>query len=256
VLILGLDTTTQSCSVALLQGETLLAEYTLNIRKTHSQRLMPLVKGMLRDGEVEREELQAVAVAAGPGSFTGIRIGVATARGLAQGLGIPAIGVSTLEALAEAVPTPGALICPLLDARRDQVYTALYRREREGDLEALIPPAAMGISQLLARLEEHGEPVHLLGDGLGRYGSYLAEALAHRAVILSPPLRLNRAGLVALRGRRLLQELPSPPGYLELLPVYLRRPEAERRLEIKEEGQLGRLYRADDGGGPGRGSGH
>ncbi len=130
MLVLALDTTTRVCSVALLESEenTLLAEYTQNIKKTHSQRLLPLIDDILEDTSTDIGALGAIAVAAGPGSFTGLRIGVSTARGLAQGLNIPAVGVSTLEALAGNLATlPGELICPILDARRDQVYAALYR---------------------------------------------------------------------------------------------------------------------------------
>ena len=180
LLILGIDTITLACSVALLQDGVLLAEFTLNVKKTHSERLMPLVEKLLQESGVEREQLQAIAVAAGPGSFTGIRIGVATARALAQGLAIPAVGISTLEALAEGITAPGALVCPLLDARRNQVYTALYRRETAlaGGLELLIPAAAVYLPPFLERLRQYGEPViftggdqqlrRLAGRGLGR----------------------------------------------------------------------------------------
>jgi tRNA threonylcarbamoyladenosine biosynthesis protein TsaB len=224
-----------ACSAALLQEETLLAEFTLNVRKTHSERLMPLVDHLLRESGLEREQIRAVAVAAGPGSFTGIRIGVATARGLAQGLAVPAVGVSTLEALAEGVPVPEALICPLLDARRNQVYTALYRREGSPDsgLELLIPPAAAEIAPLAARLEQYRRPVVFIGEGLQSYAAYLSAVLGDQAVLPEAPLRLCRAGLVALCGRRRLKANPEL-SYRELVPLYLRRPEAERRLEERE----------------------
>ena len=198
---------------------------------------MPLIDVLLRESCLEREQLEAVAVAAGPGSFTGIRIGVATARGLAQGLSIPAVAVSTLEALAEGVSVPGALICPLLDARRNQVYTALYRRELYpgGGLELLIPPVAVGLARFVERLKLYREPVTFTGEGLNTFAGYLSEALGEMASLPSAPLRLCRAGLVALCGRRLLKGRPEPT-YEELLPMYLRRPEAERRLEQLERG--------------------
>ncbi len=235
LLILGIDTTTLACSVALLEEESLLAEYTLNIRKTHSERLMPLIDALLQESAVEREQLQAIAVAAGPGSFTGIRIGVSTARALAQGLGIPAAGVSTLQALAEAVISPGALICPLLDARRSELYSALYRRELAPprSLELLIPPAAVELAPFVERLKTYGEAVLFTGEGLNTYGSYLGEALGELAVLPPAPLRTGSAARVALCGRRLLARSPAP-SYHELLPIYLRRPEAERRLEERK----------------------
>ncbi len=236
LIILGLDTATMACSVALLQGDLLLGEFTLNTRKTHSERLMPLIDALLRECAVEREQLDAVAAAAGPGSFTGIRIGLATARGLAQGLGIPAAGVCTLEAAAEAVLAPEVLICPILDARRSQVYAALYRREPAPGLglETLIPPAAGALSSLMERLKAYREPVVFTGEGLSSYGSYLKETLGSRAILAAPPSRFNRAGLVAWRGRMLLKANPAL-SYRELMPLYLRRPEAERRAG-KEKG--------------------
>ena len=224
--------------MALLSADTLLAEYTLNIRKTHSERLLPLIDALLRESAVEREQLEAVAVAVGPGSFTGIRIGVATARALAQGLAIPAAGVSTLEALAEAVPTPGALICPLLDARRNEVYGALYRRQSAPSLrlEELIAPAATALDNLIGQLHRYQEPIIFTGEGLAAYGPPLTAALGSQAVLPPAPLRLCRASWVALCGRRLLERNPAA-SYEELLPQYLRRPEAERRLaERQKEG--------------------
>lgn len=218
-----------------MEGEYFLAEQTLNVGKTHSERLMPLVDGMLRGSGIEREQIQAVAVAAGPGSFTGIRIGVATARALAQGLSIPAVGVSTLEAMAGAIHLPGMLICPLLDARRNEVYSALYQRGNSpgAALEMLAPPAAVEIEPLVGRLRQYGRPVVFTGEGLDTYSRYLEEAMGEQAVIMPPQLRLCRAALVADCGRRMLQERPGL-SYQELLPLYLRRPEAERRLEEKE----------------------
>ena len=218
-----------------MEGEFLLAEQTLNVGKTHSERLMPLVDGVLRASGIQREQLQVIAVAAGPGSFTGIRIGVATARALAQGLSIPAVGVSTLEAMAEAVHLPGALVCPLLDARRNQVYTALYQRSGGGaaGLELLVPPAAVELEPFVGRLRQHRRQIVFTGEGLETYGRYLEETMGEQAVILPPPLRICRAALVAYCGGRMLQDRPGL-SYRELLPVYLRRPEAERRLEEKE----------------------
>ncbi len=211
---------------------------TLNIKKTHSERLMPLLDGMLTESGIDREEIDAIAAAAGPGSFTGLRIGVATARALAQALGIPAVAVNTLEALAEAVPAPGALICPLLDARRSQVYTALYRRSHQPpyELETLIEPGAIDLSELVETLQNRDQPVVFLGEGLHTCAAELTASLpANRAVITPAPFRLCRAALVTLCGRRLLHLNPNA-SYLELLPVYLRRPEAERLADERQGG--------------------
>jgi len=238
MLILGIDTTTLSCSVAMLQGDFVLAELTLNIKKTHSERLMPLVDLMLTEAGMEREELEAIAVAAGPGSFTGLRIGVSTARALAQGLGIPAVPICTLEALADTVPAPGALICPLLDARRSQVYTALYYRQLQSpfNLQTLIEPAAQSLSALTTALQKYDQPVIFVGEGLHSYADTLTETMAGQAVVTAAPHRLCRATLVAIRGHGLLQENPER-HYEEVLPVYLRKPEAER-LAAERQGGL------------------
>lgn len=231
-MLLAIDTTTRSCSVALVQDDLVLAEYTLNIPKTHSQRLMPLVDRVLKDAGAAPSELQAVAVAAGPGSFTGIRIGVATARGLAQGLSIPAVGVNTLEAMADGVLSSG-LICPILDARRRQVYAALYRRDRQGWARAVHPPAALSLDSLVALLGGYSDPVCFLGDGLGAYGEDLEQILGSRFYTAAFPLAFNRASLVARRALRQLRE-EGPRPLTELTPGYLRAPEAERRLAEKK----------------------
>lgn len=285
MLILGMDTATLSCSVALLQEETVLAEFTLNIRKTHSERLMPLLDHMLVESGIEREQIGAVSVSAGPGSFTGLRIGVATARGLAQALSIPAVPVCTLAAMAEVVPTPGALICPLLDARRGEVYTALFKRSAHSPyaLKTVLEPIAIPLKELAAYLrqalgpleqkmnlqqeeislqrEEAGprqeilspesivlinrqagdepipspNPVVFLGEGLHIHGEALTTELPGIAVIPSGAHRFCRAALVALRGKRLLEANPEA-SYLQLLPSYLRRPEAEIKAAQQEEG--------------------
>lgn len=230
MITLGTDTTTLSCSVALLQDDALLAEATLNIKKTHSERLMPLLDNLLTESGIEREAIDAIAVAAGPGSFTGLRIGVSTARALAQGLGIPVVPVCTLDALAEAIPAPGVLICPLLDARRSQVYTAIYRRglEKPDQLKTLLEPTAIALGDLINATNAYKEPVVFLGEGLNSYAQDLEKSLpAGKAIITPAPFRICRASLVALSGRRHL-ELNPDASYLDVLPIYLRLSEAER----------------------------
>ena len=223
-----------SCSVALLQDDTVLAELTLNIKKTHSERLIPLLDRMLIESGIERESLQAVAAAAGPGSFTGLRIGLATARALAQGLKIPGVSVGTLEALAEAAPAPNALICPILDARRHQVYSALYRRapEEPFDLQTEIEPAALALEELAEQIRRYSEPVIFTGEGLNSYAPAFKDMLGSQAVLTTAPFRICRASYVALRARRILEsdqlEEIMNAGFEALKPVYLRRSEAER----------------------------
>ncbi len=212
-----------------------MAEMTLNIKKTHSERLMPLLDQLLTESGIEREELGAIAVAAGPGSFTGLRIGVATARGLAQALNIPAVPVCTLIALAEAVPAPGPLICPILDARRSQVYTALFKRAAQApfNLETLIAPTALDLKELIEALQGFDQPVIFLGEGVHTFAPALSESLP-TAQIAPVSLRFCRAALVAQRAQHILRKKPDA-SYLELLPYYLRRPEAERLADERQK---------------------
>ena len=224
---------------------------------------MPLIDRLFKETGYKVQDLEAVAVSKGPGSFTGLRIGVSTARALAQALNIPAVGVCTLSALAEAVPAPESLICPVLDARRSQVYTALFKRAAffPHALETMLAPKAMAVAELIKALEsgnfDQGKkspgslesarplsnkasfktwPVIFTGEGLNSYEEEIKAALPGRAVITTTALRVCRASLVALKGRQLLIKNPED-SYLELLPSYLRRPEAERK-NVPDEGGL------------------
>ncbi len=196
---------------------------------------MPLLDQMLTESGIEREEIDAVACAAGPGSFTGLRIGVSTARALAQALNIPAVPICTLQAMAEAVPAPGPLICPILDARRNQVYTALFKRAAQTpfNLETLIAPTALDLKELIEALQGFDQQVIFLGEGLHTFAPALSESLPS-AQIAPAPFRLCRAALVAQRAQHILLEKPDA-SYLELLPYYLRRPEAERLAEERQK---------------------
>ena len=234
MLLLAMDTTTTVCSVAVGEEGNLLAEYLLNLHKTHSQRLMPLVISLLKDSDIDRSQLEGIAVAVGPGSFTGIRIGVSTARGLAQGLGIPVIGVNTLEALAGVGASYPALLCPLLDARRDQVYTAVYRGGGS-DLEEVEPPQALSLEALARLLQSYGEEVLFLGDNLPAFRKVLEPALSEHYREMPFSASLNRASSVLLRAFITWHRDGSTPLYA-LNPFYLRLPEAQRRLLERQKG--------------------
>lgn len=237
MLLLAIDTTTRVCSVALGDHEKILAEYQLNVKNTHSQRLMPLIVSLFRDSGADKSRLEGVALSIGPGSFTGIRIGMATAKGLCQGLNIPAVGVMTLDALAEACTFFSGLICPILDARKNQVYTALYRGAA-GDPEMLQPAAALSIDELGHRLAAYEDEVIFLGDAVESYGGALRQILGQRYREMPLPSRLNRAALVLQKGIKIWQE-KGPVSPYALKPLYIRLPEAERRLqERKQEGRV------------------
>lgn len=234
MLLLAIDTTTAVCSVALGRDGELIAEYLLNIKKTHSQRLMPLISSMLRDSDLDRFRLEGICVAVGPGSFTGIRIGVATARGLAQGLGIPLVGVNTLEALAGAGAGYPALLCPLLDARRGQVYAAVYRGGASR-LETVEPPRAIALDDLGRCLLNHSGDVFVLGDNLPAFREVLVPLLGGRYREMPPAAALSRASYVLQRGFLIWREEGPVPLYA-LNPLYLRLPEAQRRLMEQQKG--------------------
>ena len=162
--ILALDSTAIVASVALCEDEKLLGEYTIANGNTHSETLLPMVESLLGHFEMTTADIDLFAASAGPGSFTGVRIGAATVKGLAFATEKPCLGVSTLEALAYNLIGMDGLICPVMNARRQQVYTALFRA-KDGKLERLMPDSALAITALDELLTAYNEPVMLCGDG-------------------------------------------------------------------------------------------
>lgn len=162
--ILSLDSSALTASVALCEDERVLAEYTLNNGNTHSETLLPMVESVMTLFGITAKEIDLFAVSAGPGSFTGVRIGASTLKGLAFGLDTPCAEVSTLEALAYNLRLHKGLICPVMNARRSQVYTALFRSDGKS-LTRLMPDSALAISELDEILSEYGEEICLCGDG-------------------------------------------------------------------------------------------
>ena len=162
--ILALDTSATVASVAISDGLTPLAQYTLNAKNTHSETLLPMIEATLGALSLKVSDIDIFALSAGPGSFTGVRIGAATLKGLAFGYNKPCVEVSTLEALAQNLVFKTGLICPVMNARRSQVYTALFRSNGK-ELTRLMPDSALLIEELDAILAEYGEPISLVGDG-------------------------------------------------------------------------------------------
>lgn len=222
--ILAVETSTPAGGAALLDGERVVAEYTLNIRVTHSERLMATVDRLLRDAAWELRDLEGLALAIGPGSFTGLRIGVSTVKGLALALGIPVAAVPTLDALAARLPFAAYPVCPALDARKGEVYASLYRPAgermcREWDYLALAPEA------LCDRLQE---AVIFLGDAVDTFGALFAARLGANAHFAPADRRLPSPATVGVLGHGLLLAggTVDPAG---LTPLYLRPSEAELR---------------------------
>ena len=233
MLILALDSTAQVGSVALCEGDGhLLAECTLNTGNTHSETLLPTVEFLLKSCGVTVDDIDLFACTAGPGSFTGVRIGAATVKGIAFGKDTPCIGVSTLEALALNGVALEGILCPCMNARRQQVYNALFDCDG-ASLSRLCEDRALAIAELGEELAEKypDRPVYLMGDGASITYDALSEKLGARLVML-PERLIHQSGYnTALCGLRLYREGVRTTDF-ELAPVYLRPSQAERmRME-------------------------
>ena len=230
--ILAIETSAKSVSAAVVEGGVPLASAYQNMGLTHSRTLMPLVDGMLSAAGLRVRDMDLLAAANGPGSFTGLRIGVSALKGLAWALEKPCCGVSTLAAMARNLAHMEGLIICAMDARRSQVYNALFRSEG-GALHRLTEDRALPIKELEGELWPHGREVLLLGDGA---------ALCHQAFSmwgarLAPEgVRYQRASSVALLGEQAAKEGKTVPAG-ELAPVYLRLPQAERELKKRQAEQ-------------------
>ena len=223
MLILAIDTSAVVCSAALCEDEKVLLCQTLHEGLTHSETLMPLVASLYQMCDRSFEETGLVAVSAGPGSFTGVRIGVATAKGLAYGK-IPCVGVSTLEALAfQLKDSFCGIACPVMDARRNQLYNALFEVQ-DKMVRRLCPDRAISIAELSDELAHFHRPVMLCGDGY----ELARQALSLPCIVPTPPEKRDQnAGAVAQLGYRLFCDGKAVSDG-DLHPVYLRLPQAER----------------------------
>lgn len=223
--ILAFESSAKAASVALLQDGQLLAESYLNCGLTHSRTLTQLAQELLATCELPVRSLDAVACAAGPGSFTGIRIGVAAAKGLAWGAELPCYGVSTLEAMAHLAAAPQDTICAVMDARRAQVYNALFSNAA-GTLRRLTEDRAIALEELAQELAGRAGRIYLVGDGAALCYQTLCGRLP--ALYLPPePYRQQRASGVALAAWILAEAGVEAPA-AELVPNYLRLSQAER----------------------------
>lgn len=227
MLILGLDSSAVagSCALCEVSGDKtqVIAESFINTKQTHSCTLMPMVESMLKSVDTGFDKLDRVAVTSGPGSFTGVRIGVAAAKGLGYALNIPCVGVSALHAVALGLSGFEGVICAVMDARRSQFYNALFSA-KGGKLERITPDRAISAEDLETELLDYHDKIYLAGDG----AELAARLLANVGAEIAPPvLRFPRASSVCIAS----QEYETVTA-AELMPVYLRLPQAEReRLE-------------------------
>lgn len=225
--VLGLDSATNVAGIAIVDQERLVAEFFLNTGKTHSQRLMPMLARLLAEADLTLADLDGLAVAIGPGSFTGLRIGLATVKGLAQVTGLPLVGVPTLDGLAWNAAGVRGIICPVLNARKQEVYTALYQWKDE-ELNRLTGYLAISPEQLTGMLAQQEGPVTLLGDGVPVYGDTFTRHLGERVRYAPKTHVLPRAAQVAELGVRLLGKGHADDLHA-LKPIYIRPSEAEAR---------------------------
>lgn len=232
MLIFGIDTCCGAATAALMDDTKLIAQTVIHHDRTHSQKMMPQIEAMFRFAEKDVCEVDCFAAAVGPGSFTGVRIGVATAKALAQGAGKPCCAVSTLQALAYNNALFSGVVCPILDARRNQVYNALFQGGRE--MTRLCDDRALGIEELLQETKAMKQDILFCGDGTFAFRSVIEQELGDRAVFAPRMQNLNLAAAVAelaLLGKG--EELP----YGDLVPRYVRLSQAERERQEREQGE-------------------
>lgn len=230
--ILSIDSTGLVASCALVNEDKTIAEFTTNYKKTHSQTLMPMIEAMCNLVELNLKEIDYIACASGPGSFTGLRIGAATAKGLAHGLNKKIIPVPTLDALAYNIPECSSLVIPIMDARRNQVYTALYKTS--GGLERLTEYTACDIEQLLSMVNERGESAIFLGDGVPVFKDRIIAA--NSSYIFAPAsCNMQRAASV---GALAFERLDCAVDCDNFEIIYLRKSQAEREREERLGGNV------------------
>lgn len=233
--ILAIDSSGLVASVALVEDENLIAEYTVNYKKTHSQTLLPMLDEIVQMTDTDLNSVDAIAVAKGPGSFTGLRIGSATVKGLGLALDKPIIGIPTVEALAMNLYDTDSVICPLMDARRNQVYTGIYKFQ-DGMLQVVRDQIPLGIEDIIEALNAIGEKVVFLGDGVPVYKNIIESKMMVPFSYAPAHMNKQRAGAVGVRACEYYKQgLYVSAG--EFQPDYLRLSQAEReRMEKETEG--------------------
>ncbi len=231
MIVFGIDTCCMAATAAIMSDEHLATQIMINNKKTHSQKIMPMIEFMANQADISISDIDCFAAAVGPGSFTGVRIGVATAKALAHASEKPCVAVSTLHALANNVSEFDGIICPILDARRGQVYNALFRGR---SLERICDDRACSIEELCTELKTSHDDIIFLGDGVAAFGEYIKETLGERAVFAQRMDRMNLAASVAEIGYQKMQK-GETCKYSDFVPEYLRLSQAERERMEREE---------------------
>lgn len=233
--ILGIDSSGLVASAAIADEKNIIAEFTVNNKQTHSQTLLPMIEKVVDMSGIELEQIDAIAIAAGPGSFTGLRIGSATAKGIGLALKKPVLSVPTLEGLAYRVSVFEGIICPIMDARRNQVYTGIYRMEN-GNLVCLSEQKAVDIHEIMEELEKYDEKVIFLGDGVEVQRETIEKEFKHPYCFAPVHLSKQSAAAVAVLGEVYFNEGKAESA-AEHKPIYLRKSQAEREREERLKNQ-------------------
>jgi len=229
--ILAVESSGMVAAVALVRDGRLIGEYFLDHEKTHSQHLMPLVEQLLCGLDIKISDIDIFAASKGPGSFTGLRIGLATVKGLAQALDKPVIGVPTLDGLAYNLLSRQGLICPIMNARREQVYTSIYR-SNDSKLQRLDQYMAIPVIELVQKLKTFDEPVMFNGDGVPAYWNIIKNEMGDKALMAPANVLTQRASSIACLALDLFKT-EGAQKYTEVVPFYLRKSQAEQKFAKK-----------------------
>lgn len=237
MMVLAVESSGTVAAVAVAKGEKLMGEFFLDHRRTHSQQLMPLIEGLLNSLDIGLRDMDVFAVSKGPGSFTGLRIGIATVKALAQAHDRPVIGVPTLDGLAHNLKAREGLVCPIMDARREQVYTSVYRSGGDDNhlgkgFERLDEYMALPVTELIDKLMVYNEPVLFGGDGIIPYWGIIEDRMGTKAHKAPISLMMQRASSVACLALEAAQS-GRTQNYTQLVPFYLRKSQAEQRYGLK-----------------------
>lgn len=231
--VLAVDTSSNTATVAVMEDELLLGEYTINHKKTHSQKIMVMISQILADLELTAEDIDIFAAAVGPGSFTGLRIGVATVKALAHAAGKRVVSVGTLEALAYNLPYAEHIIVPVMDARRNNVFTASYIWD-EG-LKEIGEPEGITIEECVDACSNFLETI-FIGDGAAAHRDYITEKLGDKAIFPHGAVMNSRASSVAAAAIAKAKR-GETQSYLEMKPYYIKKSQAEQELEKSTKGR-------------------
>jgi tRNA threonylcarbamoyladenosine biosynthesis protein TsaB len=222
--ILGVDTSTSCGSLGVIDDDEVVAEYALLRDETHSTRLVPAIQALLKEARLDLDEIDGMAVSLGPGSFTGLRVGLSAVKGLALAAERPVVGVPTLDALASNLPFTPYVICPLLDARKGEVYTALYKDGEGGEVKQLTPYQVLSPLDLLEKIPL--QETIFLGDGVEVYRELIEKRLGVKALFAPPHLRFLRGSTVAEIGLQRFKK-GEKDDTSSLVPIYVRPSDAE-----------------------------